>query len=120
MSRNLGTGMSVIPTFSVGWDPSPRNVNPVPWCKYRPGPYAPFATEDELLAGAKALADWIKAHRGSCPTGHILTFAWNEFEEGGWICPTWRADGRPDTARLQAFRKVADFWRRTLDAEPLP
>lgn len=118
--RRAGTGMPVIPNFSVGWDPSPRNVNPVPWCKYRPGPYAPFATEEELLAGAKTLADWIMAHRGSCPTGHILTFAWNEFEEGGWICPTWRADGRPDTARLQAFRKVADFWRKTLDGGPLP
>ena len=117
--RNNGvraaSGCPVIPNFVVGWDPSPRIVNPVPWCGYGKPPYAPTATEAELLEGARKMADWIKANRAACPTGHILTFAWNEFEEGGWICPIWRPDGKPDTSRLRAFRKVTDFWRETLD-----
>ena len=109
------TGIPVIPNFVVGWDPSPRLVNPVPWCNYYKTSYAPPATEEELLDGAMKMVGWIKANRAACPTGHILTFAWNEFEEGGWICPIWRAGGDPDTSRLQAFRKVADIWRHELD-----
>jgi len=114
--HRAGTGMPVIPNFTVGWDPSPRNDHNVPWCGYaRNVAYAPPATENELMAGAERMATWIKANRKSCPTGHILSFAWNEFEEGGWICPIWRAGGKPDTSRLEAFRKVGDYWRRELD-----
>ena len=44
--------------------------------------------------------------------GHILAFAWNEFEEGGMICPTYNEDGVTiHASRLQAFRKAADYLR---------
>ena len=43
--------------------------------------------------------------------GHILAFAWNEFEEGGMICPTYNEDGGVDLSRLKAFRKAADYLR---------
>jgi len=45
---------------------------------------------------------------------HILTFAWNEFEEGGWICPTWTPAGEPDTSHTDAFRDVVRYWRERL------
>ena len=119
-ARRAATGMHLIPTFTLGWNPSPRLEHPVPWCGYGKTRYMRPATEAEWLQGARELADWIRAHRTSCPTGHILSFAWNEFEEGGWICPTWRPDGRPDTSRVEAFRKVGDLWRRTLDGPAAP
>ena len=116
-SQRASTGMDVIPTFTLGWDPRPRLEHPVPWCGYAKDRYMRPAAASEWLAEASSFADWVKANRKSCPTGHILTFAWNEFEEGGWICPTWRPDGNPDTARVRAFRRVGDCWRRALDAD---
>ena len=113
-ARRASTGMNVIPSFTVGWNPSPRIEHPVPWCEYPTTNYMGTASEEALLRGAHKMADWIRSNRAACPTGHILTFAWNEFEEGGWICPIWRADGDPDTSRLEAFRKVTDLWRREL------
>lgn len=105
MDANLDaarTGLPVIPTFSTGWDPSPRILSPVPWTSYKPGAYSE-AAPDELTAALVQFAEFTAAHRDAFPTGHILTFAWNEFEEGGWLCPTRRADGTPNTARLDAF-----------------
>ncbi|MGN0867867.1 MAG: hypothetical protein ACI4SG_09380 [Oligosphaeraceae bacterium] len=43
--------------------------------------------------------------------GHVLAFAWNEFEEGAWICPTLDAPDAVNRERLHAFRKITDFWR---------
>jgi len=118
IARNAGraaTGMDMIPTFTLGWDPRPRVDHPVPWVSYPNVRYMRPATGAEWLDGARKLARWIGANRVSCPTGHVLAFAWNEFEEGGWICPTWRPDGKPDTSRVESFRKVGDFLRRELD-----
>ena len=38
----------------------------------------------------------------------LTDIAWNEFEEGGWICPTLGKDGKPDTWRIEAFRAAVD------------
>ncbi len=98
------------PHFTVGWDPRPRIDHPVPWCGYANTSYAPPATEDELVAGARALAEWIRGNRKSCAAGHVLAFAWNEWEEGGWICPSWGAQG-PDVSRTDAFAKCIRLWK---------
>lgn len=36
----------------------------------------------------------------------VITYAWNEHDEGGWLCPTLGADGEPDTRRVEAMGKV--------------
>ena len=41
-----------------------------------------------------------------CPARTVIIYAWNEHDEGGWLCPTWSPDGRPDRRRLEAIRKV--------------
>lgn len=107
-------GVKLLPQFTVGWDPTPRIINPVPWCGYPEARYAAQATREEFLAGAADLADWIEVNRELLVPGHILTFAWNEFEEGGWICPTWTPDGEPDTSHTDAFRDVVRYWRERL------
>ena len=33
-------------------------------------------------------------------------YAWNEHDEGGWPVPTWTPEGKPDTSRLDAIRRV--------------
>ena len=108
-SRN---GLPVVPHFSMGWNPSPRIKHPVPWVTYPDGVYTPPATEAQLLAAAGRLKAWAKEHSDICPTGHVLTFAWNEFEEGAWICPTLGPYATtPDTRYRDAFAKIAHAWK---------
>ena len=103
----INHGKPVIPTFSVGWDPSPRLEHPVPWCGYEKKPYHPPATESELCQGAREFSAWMGTHRDSLVPGQLLVFAWNEFEEGGWICPNLAPDGSADLRRRDAFAKAA-------------
>ena len=102
-------GYSVMPHFETGWDPSPRVERPVPWGKYDDVPWAPPATAEEWAEGARGLRRWIDANPSACPTGHVLAFAWNEFEEGGWICPNLGKDGKADVSRVKAFRRVVEI-----------
>ena len=116
LARNdvrASNGLPVIPHFSMGWNPTPRIKHTVPWVTYPDGIYAPPATVEELFAAANRLKSWAIEHRDLCPTGHVLTFAWNEFEEGAWICPTLgSAADKPDTRYCDAFAKISAAWRQ--------
>lgn len=107
-------GLPVIPLYSVGWDPSPRVEHPCPWYSYADKSYMKFASEEELLEGAKDMADWIKTRASDAFFDHILTFAWNEFEEGGMICPLLNENCETDTSRLEAFKKVSKYFKEEL------
>ncbi len=104
-------GLDTIPLFSLGWAPGPRVENPVPWTSYLDIRYHADATPAEIEEGAKRLADWIAQNPDCTKTGHIITFAWNEFEEGSWICPTYAADGGVNTERIEAFAACARMWK---------
>ena len=41
-------------------------------------------------------------------------FAWNEFEEGGFICPTYNEDLSVNTDRVHAVREIIKYWKETL------
>ena len=98
-----GTGKSVIPIVSAGWDRRPRVENPVPW-EGGPGNAASYVTPkpDELAAHLKDAIDWIRQHPESTPSNAILMYAWNENDEGGWLTPTL-FDG---SARLDDLGKL--------------
>ena len=110
----LEAGRRVIPLYTVGWDPSPRVDIPSPWVTYPNIPYAAYATEEELLLAAEGMAEFIEKEAKSAFLGHILTFAWTEFEEGAWICPTYREDLTVNEERVIAFRKISDLWKTRL------
>ena len=101
------TGIPCIPLFSMGWDPAPRIQNPVPWCSYPDKEYHPPCTREQLLSAAKEFKEWVTENRSSCVPEHIMVFAWNEFEEGGWICPSLGSDGTPDFRRRDDFAEAA-------------
>ena len=101
--------LDMIPMYSAGWNPSPRVDSPVPWYQYSEKQYAPASQADQLEPRAKALAQWLQEK--SVKPRHILTFAWNEFEEGGFLCPTRFADGSVNSSNVVAFRRVVDFWK---------
>lgn len=103
------SGVPCVPLFTVGWDPSPRILNPVPWCTYPDKIYPPPCTREQLLSAAKEFKQWVSDNRENCVPGHIMVFAWNEFEEGGWICPNLGKDKKPDFRRRDAFAEAAEI-----------
>ena len=110
--RRSRSGLPVVPHFSMGWNPAPRIKHPVPWVSYPDDNYAPPATIEQLLTAAKRLKTWVEEHHDVCPTGHLLTFAWNEFEEGAWICPTiGTSPDTPDTRYRDTFAKMTRIWK---------
>jgi len=97
------TGVPVVPLVTAGWDMRPRVETPVPWVKggsilkYYEAP-----RPDELRDHVRRAMDWCLQHPGVVEARSILIYAWNEFDEGGWICPTHHEG----SARLDAIAQV--------------
>ena len=79
---------------------------PCPWVNYRDLPYAGLPNEAEIEYAFKSLDDFITQNKEQSNTGIALVFAWNEFEEGGYICPTLKEDGTADESLVKAFAKA--------------
>ena len=103
-----------IPLFTTGWNPAPRLDIPSPWVHYKQKNYAHTATPYELCRGGEEFAHWIKDSLKDRFAGHIMIFAWNEFEEGGWICPTYNQDLSINTERITAVSKIIKHWKKAL------
>ena len=114
-SKRASSGLPVVPHLTTGWDGRPRIEHPTPWTKggYNPTwTYDSAKNEEEFVLAATKLKAWMKENAAACPTDHVLAFAWNEFEEGGWICPNIGADGKPDTRRVTWFRAASDILKK--------
>ena len=96
-------GASIVPIVTSGWDNRTRYETPVPWTHGSTNNAIPPAPAE--LAGHLADAlDWTRLHRGSVtPANTVLIYAWNENDEGGWLCPTLNPDGSANTDRLAAI-----------------
>lgn len=110
-----------IPTVtfaSAGWDPRPRVEHPVPWISVEPRPDttppekqqplvdAVIATPAQLAQHLQDAIHWTKNNRDLNPANAIIVYGWNENDEGGWLIPTWKPDGQPDSSRLDALSQV--------------
>ena len=113
------TGNAVVPLAMAGWDRRPRVEHPVPWETWqKPGAgldtFYVSPTPAELAGHIREAMDWSAARRERCPAKTVLVYAWNEHDEGGWLCPTLGADGRPDAARLRAVAEMRSQRNRNL------
>lgn len=99
-------GLKLIPDVGTGWDRRPRVENPVPWEGGTPKPVADPSSKEvspEINAARVAAAiDWNRKNPVAGEANAVIIYAWNEFDEGGWLCPTL-SEG---TARLDAIRRV--------------
>jgi hypothetical protein len=100
------TGWPVVPLVSFGWDGRPRVDNPVPWVKNPTPNYFEAGTPAELADQMRQALDWIRDNPTTSSPGLALIYAWNEFDEGGWLCPILSADGAADTSRIEALGRV--------------
>jgi hypothetical protein len=89
------TGHQVVPTVNTGWDGQPRD--------YKGGWYHP-AKPEEIALNLKVALEWMQAHPALCPANTVLFYAWNEYDEGGWLSPTIEEGD----ARLKALRIFLD------------
>ncbi len=106
-TRWADSGASVVPLVTTGWDRRPRVEHPVPW-EASPSPgggmedYALAATPAEIAEHLGRALEWIKSHPSKAAARSVIVYAWNEFDEGGWLAPTL-SEG---TARLDAIRRI--------------
>lgn len=103
------TGAQVVPLVMAGWDRRPRIEHPVPWEPYqRPGvgldKFYAAPTPREVAAHIGEAMDWVEARPEKCPAKTVIAYAWNEHDEGGWLCPDL---GQGD-ARLKAIRDMLE------------
>lgn len=107
-------GVQFSPLLSAGWDNRPRYYNPVPWIEKKEimlKRYAENPTADQLASHFKAGMDFVYKHKKVCEAQNLLMYAWNEYDEGGWLCPTLNpTTGKPDDSRVKAVGEMMRNW----------
>jgi len=86
------SGYKVIPIVTTGWDNRPRIDNPVSWTTPGANSWVPTATTAEIANHLNEALSWTASNQTTDESNAILMYAWNEHDEGGWICPTVKVD----------------------------
>jgi len=87
------TGREVVPLVNTGWDGRPRGYS---------GAWYENAKAIEVANPVRAALDWNQANPNSARAQTVMIYAWNEYDEGGWLCPT-KAEGE---ARLKELKRM--------------
>lgn len=96
------TGRKVIPWVTTGHNTRPRIDHPVSWTKVAPDEWVSDGTPQEIAANLNNALQWVSKNNEIVEANAILIYAWNEFDEGGWICPTLGNNN----SRLEAVKAV--------------
>ena len=96
------TKLKVIPWVTSGWDPRPRIEIPTPWATYDPNGWVQKAAPEEIARHLQDALQWNAKYPETAEANAVLIYAWNEFDEGGWLCPTLKNG----SDRLDAIRKI--------------
>ncbi len=121
-------GSQLVPLVSFGWHNLPRYENPVKWTTSNAQSYVQYGTDTELREALEYALEYMQKPGVDIMTmaNTVLIYAWNEHDEGGWICPTievdkdgkqiFNADGTPkiNTGHLQAAKEAITKFRGTI------
>jgi hypothetical protein len=101
--RMAKTDLPVVPIAMSGWDQRPRIEHPGPWNKNANPVDVKFhfdqADPEQIAQHVFRALRWNVARPARLRAPTVLMYAWNEYDEGGWIAPTLGCDMR----RLQAL-----------------
>ena len=105
-------------------------MNPVSWTKptatklaYR-GWYVKDGTNEEIGKHVLDVLNWNKKNADKTQPNLMIMYSWNEFDEGGWLCPTLLCDekgnvqynddgtAKADTGHLDAVKKAIEAFRK--------
>ena len=104
------TGAQFVPHITTGWDKRPRYDNPNPWepdYEDFKNQYCEQGTPEEIAQNIENALDFCEDNKEQTVFNSVIVYAWNENDEGGWICPTYfelRDSGKP--LRLEAIREM--------------
>lgn len=109
------TSLSVVPLVTTGYDKRPIAAKPISISVDDVVKFADTATADQYAAKAtpaeigthlqKAIA-FNAANTDKTVFNSVLMYAWNEFADGAWLCPTQDANGAYVSDRLEAVKTV--------------
>lgn len=122
------SGLPFVPTVTTGWNSVTRFETPVSWITTTEDSWAEYATPDEIYEHLKETLDYMQTPAAKSKTipNTVLMYAWNEHDEGGWICPTiavdengnqlFNEDGskKIDTSRIEAVKKAISEYKATV------
>ena len=119
------------PCITLGYNTVPRMVNPVTWMNPRGMfnlPYGGYSSElptaQEATEHVLEVLNFNKENRATLRTNTVLIYAWNEFNEGGWFCPTIKVDEKGNAIKnadgtnqinreyLDAVKKGIELYRK--------
>lgn len=117
------TGAQVVPVIMSGWDRRPRVEHPVPWETWQKpnegiGKFYQPPKPEELAKHVRHALDWLKVNRSAAPAQIAIIYAWNEFDEGGWLAPTLSPDGTANLQRVEAVGGAIREWRAAVGSQP--
>ena len=98
------TGTKVVPWVTTGWDPRPRIDHPVTWTSYPSNNWCQTATPWQIASHLQEGLNWVDSNPTVADANTVLMYAWNEFDEGGWLCPTLYTG----TDRLDMLKAILD------------
>lgn len=107
----VGQGSVIVPPIMTGWNFTPRIITPNSLFGSEVNgsltAYYQDGTPSAIAAHFGDALAWMAANRSSAPAQTALAYAWNEFDEGGYLCPTYLT-GHPagDNSRLTALAAV--------------
>lgn len=102
-TKYQATGNKIVPWVTAGWSPRPRIERSVSWgAFYKENGWAADGSPEEVARNLENAINWSKSHPDVTEANTILIYAWNEFDEGGWLCPT-EGDG---TKRVDALKNI--------------
>lgn len=125
--ENRAVSNQFIPNVSFGWHTVPRFENPVSWMTVSENSYGQYATDEELYTFMKEALSYLQQEEIQAATkaNTLTVYAWNEHDEGGWICPTievdengnqlFHEDGTPkiNTGHLDALKRAIAEYRES-------
>ena len=88
------SGLQSVPPVTTGWHNGTRWENPVSWCKPGADSWVEYAAPEEIEAHLRSVLRYLKKEENKASTlaNTLIIYAWNEHDEGGWICPTLAVD----------------------------
>lgn len=111
-SSQTATGLKTVPTAMLGWHRAPRIARPVAWEPQLPWDgidnIYTLPTNAQIVTHLSDAKNYATINSVNCEADTVLAYAWNEFDEGGWIAATI---GDPSGSRATAIAAANLFTR---------
>lgn len=93
-SFNTNSTTQYVPYLSFGWHTGPRFKNQVSWMKVEENSWVPYPTDEEMYNHISYALSYMDHPNVELLTkiNTVIFYAWNEHDEGSWLCPTIAVD----------------------------